>query len=168
MQPASNLDRPKSPRIIGLKEVILRTHSSRTSVYRMMGLGLFPAQATKLNRSRTAGWFENDIDAWIEERRPRKAWADRSQVAASQPPDSSENGRTARSVPDLSIHAVDRQKTQVPAARESNLIPTGLIFLGRVVYLHQPTKQLLLDIGKLDSLSELGVLLEGRAAPKAK
>ncbi len=115
MQPALNLDRPRSSRIIGLNEVILRTHLSKTSVYRMIGLGLFPEQAKKLNGSRTAGWFEDDIDAWIEGRRPGKTWA-------SQPP--SESGKTVRSVPDQSIHAVDRQKTQAPTMQESSLVPT--------------------------------------------
>src|SRR5208282_616932 len=110
--------------------------------------------------SRTAGWFEDDIDAWIEGRRPGKTWAGRSKVGASQPP--SESGKTARSVPDQLIHAVDRQKTQAPTIREFSLVPTGLVVFGRAVYLHQPTKQLLLDIGKLDSLSEFGVLLEAR------
>lgn len=125
----------------------------------MIGLGLFPEQAKKLNGSRTAGWFEDDIDAWIEGRRPGKTWA-------SQPP--SESGKTVRSVPDQSIHAVDRQKTQAPTMQESSLVPTGLVVFGRVVYLYQPTNQMLLDIGKLDSLSEFGFLLEGRAAQKTK
>ena len=161
-----NLDRPRGSRIIGLKEVILRTHLSKTGVYRMMGLGLFPAQAKKLNGSCTAGWFEDDVDAWIEDRRPDTARADQPKGAdhTSQP-------EVQKAVPRLrghSIAAIDRHRPKPPNAQDTDLVPMGISFFGRVVYLHRHTKQLLLDVGKLDSLPELGVLLEGRAAQKTK
>ena len=132
----------------------------------MMGLGLFPAQAKKLNGSCTAGWFEDDIDVWIEDRRPDTARADQPKVAdhTSQP----DVQKAVPRLPGHSIAAIDKHKPKTPNAQDTNLVPMGISFFGRVVYLHRHTKQLLRDIGKLDSLPDLGIFLEGRTPQKAK
>src|ERR1700682_3079202 len=65
----SSRDHRKS-RIIGLAEVKARTGYSKSKIYRDMKAGKFPKQAKRLQGSTSAGWFEDDIDAFLEQRRP--------------------------------------------------------------------------------------------------
>ena len=72
------MDKNKSPhkRLIRLPEVLSRTGSGRTSIYRKMEDGSFP-KSIKLGGppldpsafdSRAVAWIEDDVDQWIESR----------------------------------------------------------------------------------------------------
>jgi prophage regulatory protein len=55
---------PASDRIVRLKTILARTGLSRSTIYRKIAEGTFPAQIRiSLNG---AGWREADIDRWIE------------------------------------------------------------------------------------------------------
>src|ERR1039458_1686727 len=60
-------------RIVGLPEVVERTHWSKSKIYRDMKAGKFPKQAKNLEGSRSAGWFEDEIDEFLEARRPESS-----------------------------------------------------------------------------------------------
>ena len=51
-------------KILRLPMIIDRTGSSRSSIHLQMKQGSFPANF--LLSTRTAGWLESDISAWIE------------------------------------------------------------------------------------------------------
>lgn len=53
-----------SPRLLSLSEVRTRTGLGRTTIYRWMNEGRFPA-AIKLSDKCTR-WSEADLDAWIQ------------------------------------------------------------------------------------------------------
>ena len=53
----------QSERIIRLKTVLSRTGLSRSTVYRKIAEGTFPAQL-KISTNGT-GWHESDINRWI-------------------------------------------------------------------------------------------------------
>ena len=53
-------------RIIRMVETTSKTGLSRASIYRLMSLGRFPRNV-KLSE-RAMGWYEADIDAWLESR----------------------------------------------------------------------------------------------------
>jgi predicted DNA-binding transcriptional regulator AlpA len=55
-----------SPRIIGLKEVIAHTNDSKSKIHRLIHEGKFPKHANKLDGTTSAGWFENQIFAYLE------------------------------------------------------------------------------------------------------
>ena len=50
-------------RIIRLKTVVARTGLSRSTIYRKIGEGTFPAQLQI--SANGAGWHESDINRWI-------------------------------------------------------------------------------------------------------
>ena len=52
-------------RIIRLKTVLARTGLSRSTIYRKIADGTFPAQL-KISANGT-GWHESDINRWIED-----------------------------------------------------------------------------------------------------
>ena len=54
---------PAPDRIIRLKTVLARTALSRSTIYRKIAEGTFPAQI-KISVN-GAGWRESDIDRWI-------------------------------------------------------------------------------------------------------
>jgi len=54
---------PASDRIIRLKTVLARTALSRSTLYRKIAEGTFPAQIRISVNG--AGWRESDIDRWI-------------------------------------------------------------------------------------------------------
>ena len=56
----------KSPRVLRLPDVELKTGMAYSSIYLMMANNTFPSPI-KLSK-RSVGWLENEIDAWIEER----------------------------------------------------------------------------------------------------
>lgn len=57
------IDVPNSERIIRLKTVLARTGLSRSTVYRKIADGTFPAQV-KIS-IHGAGWHESEINLWI-------------------------------------------------------------------------------------------------------
>ena len=54
---------PQPDRIIRLKTVLSRTGLSRSTIYRKIAEGTFPAQL-KISAS-GSGWHESDVDRWI-------------------------------------------------------------------------------------------------------
>ena len=65
-------------RIVRLKTVLARTGLSRSTIYRKIAEGTFPAQL-KISIN-GAGWHESDIDCWITDParwRPPAAATDR-------------------------------------------------------------------------------------------
>ena len=64
---------PAPDRIVCLNTVLARTGLSRSTIYRKIAEGTFPAQIRiSING---AGWRESDIDRWIEDPvswRPRR------------------------------------------------------------------------------------------------
>jgi prophage regulatory protein len=54
---------PAPDRIIRLKTVVSRTSLSRSTIYRKMAEGTFPAQLRISIHG--AGWHESDISRWI-------------------------------------------------------------------------------------------------------
>ncbi|RCW23319.1 AlpA family transcriptional regulator [Ciceribacter lividus] len=64
---------PAPDRIVRLKTVLSRTGLSRSTIYRKIAEGTFPAQI-KISVN-GAGWHESEINRWIENPvgwRPRK------------------------------------------------------------------------------------------------
>lgn len=55
-----------STRVLRRPDVQARTGLSRSSIYRLMDLGLFP-RPVRLN-TRAVAWREDDIEAWIASR----------------------------------------------------------------------------------------------------
>lgn len=56
-------DKRNVERVIRLKEVIVRTGLSRSTIYLHIKSGLFPKPISLGVRS--VGWLESEIDAWI-------------------------------------------------------------------------------------------------------
>ena len=54
---------PAPDRIVRLKTVLARTGLSRSTIYRKIAEGTFPAQL-RISTNGT-GWHESDIDRWI-------------------------------------------------------------------------------------------------------
>ncbi len=52
-------------RLLHLREVISRTSLSRTSIYRLMDLGTFPASVALGSR---VSWIESEIESWVQDR----------------------------------------------------------------------------------------------------
>ena len=50
-------------RIVRMKTVLARTGLSKSTIYRKMAEGTFPAQFKISTKS--AGWRESDIDRWV-------------------------------------------------------------------------------------------------------
>jgi prophage regulatory protein len=56
---------PTPDRIIRLKTVVARTGLSRSTLYRKIAEGTFPAQLQISIHG--AGWRESDIDRWVDD-----------------------------------------------------------------------------------------------------
>lgn len=57
----------KRARIVRLPEVIDRTGLTRSSLYRRIDVGEFPAPVS-LGGKKAVGWHEHEIEAWINSR----------------------------------------------------------------------------------------------------
>ena len=57
-------------RILRRGEVTMRTGLSNTTIFRLIQDGKFPA-AIPLGR-RAVGWFEHEIDAWLQQQAERR------------------------------------------------------------------------------------------------
>lgn len=56
----------KKERFLRLSDVIARTGLSRSSIYQKISEGNFPPNINL--GSRSVGWLESEIDAWIQDR----------------------------------------------------------------------------------------------------
>lgn len=154
------VERAKPRRKIRLPEVLRRTGLSRSTVYELMEQDLFPAEAKSLG-TRTAMWWEDEIDEWNE--CPDKvAWRARR---SGTPPAQRHNGTSTESEtttkPRTATGTRKNEKPakgnwasgrRPPAARKpsgkmSGLQETGMIFFGHDVYRHIESNHLLLDVG---------------------
>jgi prophage regulatory protein len=54
-------------RLLRLSEVMARCGLGRTSVYKLIGEGRFPAPVKTLG-ARASRWVEGEVDAWIQAR----------------------------------------------------------------------------------------------------
>ncbi len=59
-------------RLLHLKEVLRLTSLSRTSIYRLMDLGTFPASVSLGSR---VAWIEAEVSEWIDARIAARAAA---------------------------------------------------------------------------------------------
>ncbi len=59
-------------RLLHLREVLTRTSLSRTSIYRLMDLGSFPAPVALGSR---VAWIESEIESWVQDRIAQRAVA---------------------------------------------------------------------------------------------
>lgn len=122
-------DHPSRSRIIKLCEVMNRTGYSKSKIYRDMGVAKFPKQAKRLEGSTSAGWFEDDIDAFIATLRVESNFS--SQCIAQSDPVKS---------PKPQINGVGEGQT---------LIRTGMKLYGADVFCHLPTRKLLVLVGSI-------------------
>jgi len=71
---------PAPDRIIRLKTVLARTALSRSTIYRKIAEGTFPAQIRISVNG--AGWRESDIDRWIADPASWRATIDNEEPSA--------------------------------------------------------------------------------------
>jgi len=131
--------------------VIRRVGKGKTSIYLDLKRGLFPPQARQLHGSRTAGWFEDDIDRYLAERRSGRQWA------GSEAANGRVEGSNRASAPLMPVESAPKLKTktarpQIPATvsahHEGDLMMTGMKLMGGDVYLHHATGRLFLELGR--------------------
>lgn len=146
---SASVGQPAKSRIIGLAEVMQRTNYSKSKIYRDIRFGKFPAQAIKLAGSTSAGWFEDEIDEFLEARRRESSHrGNRPQPKASR----------QRDVETADIHCPDRPNPNprtVPYALEAKLaedqtlVRTGMRLNGADVFCHKATRKLLVVVGSI-------------------
>lgn len=140
--------------------MMARTGCSKSKIYRDVKAGRFPAQASKLEGSTSAGWIEDDIDAHLEARRPGSSNRLRNAVynlvktldAAQVDPSQFNRGRSQRVTPsNLQAHEM------LNIGSDSTLISTGMRINGAAVYCHRPSRKLLVEVGSIsaESLAKL-------------
>jgi predicted DNA-binding transcriptional regulator AlpA len=137
-------------RIIGLPEVMERTNYSKSKIYRDMKTEKFPLQARKLDGSTSAGWFEDDIDEFLEGRRPES-----SRHGIHGLPEVARQGdvavfgthQTGRAK--FNPEAVSRSQTR-RIGEDQTLIRTGIKLNGADVFCHAPTRKLLVVVGSIE------------------
>ncbi len=142
----------KRSRIIDLREVTSRTTYSKSKIYRLIKDGKFPAQAERLKGTTSAGWFEDDIDNYLETLRPEQIYVAEQSNTAELP----SGGPTAMQkqgvAPPLKRRSGSAKIGKVHIIRDQNhdLVPIGTIHSGRAIYLHRPSNKLLIEFGELD------------------
>lgn len=148
LSPASPCQSSKS-RITKLHEVMERTGYSKSKIYRDMKTGRFPQQAKLIKGSRSAGWFEEDVDVFLEQRRPES-----SQYRGNSVPSSI--ARSDVAVSDVrhsdhnrirSVAVLKAQTTRLGV--DQTLMRTGMKINGAEVYCHVPTQKLLVVVGSI-------------------
>jgi|GEM_PF-1867831 predicted DNA-binding transcriptional regulator AlpA len=142
----SSHDHGKS-RIIGLAEVMARTGPSKSKIYRDMKAGKFPPQAKKLEGSSSAGWFEEHIDEFLERRRPESSpgatLVRAEEVSQAQAAESDDSHRPFQ----LNLRpGTAPQRQPGNAAEDESLIRTGMKLQGQDVFLHVPSRKLLVAV----------------------
>ena len=154
---ANNPQSNRPPRILGLKEVMFLTGYSRSKIYRLDKRGVL-LRAKQVEGSPSAGWLEDSVYAHIESRRPDPI----------DPLENIHSGQTKTSKgPALVRHKGDEETTtnfsqtrvQLSKAKgaksggtSADLQLTSMTVMGGKVYLHAPTGNLFLEIGKAPAL----------------
>ena len=108
-------------RIIRLKTVLSRTGLSRSTIYRKIAEGTFPAQL-KISTNGT-GWHESDINRWIADPvswRPKRQFDEVDDKAGTLPVPHTENLRS-RGVPHRKLlpSSVSRTRRSLSFTREN-------------------------------------------------
>lgn len=146
---SSRPDHPKS-RIIGLKEVMLRVPWSKTKIYGYMKAGKFPPQAKKLEGSTSAGWYEEDVDDFVESLRPNPADKDGSALGSELSQEGvAEEDHPRRPLPLELRNGTAPARRAMKAAEDETLIRTGMKLQGQDVYCHVPSRKLLVAVGSM-------------------
>lgn len=123
----------------------------------------FPERAKKPKGTKTAVWFEDEIDAWVEARRSEPKVLGRRQRKGNAKVQSErlageEPGRPLN----YAVHGNSSQKPSDPRkiSALSDLVATGMT-IGRIKILrHSPTGKLLIDVGELSVQGLLGMTTE--------
>jgi predicted DNA-binding transcriptional regulator AlpA len=140
----------RKSRIIGLKEVVFRTGWSESKIRRYMKAGKFPAQADKLEGSRSAGWIEDQIDDFVLSVTPEPIQKDRSMLAREV--SQAEVAEADHPHLPLSLNlrnGAAPQRRKVKAAEDETLIRTGMKLQGQDVFCHLPSRRLLVAVGSM-------------------
>ena len=138
-------ERTSHPRILGIDEVQSRLGCSRSSVYRLEKTGTLH-KAKQLAGCSTAGWLEDEVDALVESRRPDR------QEPAPIATTGHANGCGGREAGKATGPKSQVSEPAIPRADErSDLVPTTLRIMGKVVYLHGPSGRLLMEVGKVST-----------------
>jgi predicted DNA-binding transcriptional regulator AlpA len=140
----------KSPRIIGLEEVKARTRYSKSKIYRLMLKGQFPQKAKKLAGSRSTGWLEDEIDAHIEALRPEPIEASVEGQPVHIPVAkviSKPSKRDSMVSASLGVTASKGTTVANPKWIDTSLISIGNDREGSEMFLHMPSRQLLVVVG---------------------
>ena len=137
------------PRILRRDEVLLRLGCGRSTLHRLGKAGILP-QADRMEGCSSAGWLEDDVDALVESRRPA---GKKPVTPAGSAPAKSTQADTCNGIEDSVVTApvaAPADSNTVGAGKTtSDLVPTTLQIMGNVVYLHPPTRKLLLEVGNL-------------------
>jgi hypothetical protein len=109
-------------------------------------------QAERMEGCSSAGWLEDDVDALVESRRPA---GKKPVTPAGSAPAKSTQADTCNGIEDSVATAPVATPADSGAVSVSNtasdLVPTTLRIMGNVVYLHTPTRKLLMDVGDLSA-----------------
>lgn len=137
------------PRILQLPEVKQRLGCGRSTVYRLGKTGVLP-QAKRMEGCSSAGWLEDDVDALVESRRSTgKKPVMPAGFAPATPTHAGTRNGTVDSVVTAPVAGPADSNTVGSSKPASDLVPTTLQIMGNVVYLHPPTRKLLLEVGNL-------------------
>lgn len=63
------IDNKKSLRVIRMSRVCEKTGLCQSTIYDLINRGLFPIPFELVPGGRARGWFENDVDHYLEERK---------------------------------------------------------------------------------------------------
>jgi predicted DNA-binding transcriptional regulator AlpA len=138
------------------------TNYSKSKIYRLIHEGKFPKQANKLDGTTSAGWFEDQILAYLEALRPKLV-----EGVSLHVPDYIPDPPVARKNPKSRVF--DRGSFKAAASLEPNVdvslkwTDTSLILIGKScdgseMFLHKPSRQILAVVGtaSVELLRKLG------------
>jgi prophage regulatory protein len=134
--------------------VIQRVGFGKTKIYDLIKKGQFPAQAAMLNGSRTAGWYEDEIDLYVESGRNDRPDEWKQFIGTAKQfrlPDVAQewDTPTKKEVKKPSHNRAIKTNLQ---PQDQCLVVTGMQILGCQIYLHQATGKLLLDFGRAPAI----------------
>jgi prophage regulatory protein len=142
-------DDTKHRSINRLPVVLARLGVSKTILYDTIKKGLFPAPVKLMADSRSVGWFEEDVDDYINALKVHQSGSPETQVAEpAKESDISAPLRTFRSPAKQTKNSIS-YRGKPAAAFDDALVATGLEIMGRPVFLHKKSGRFLLDIGHM-------------------
>ncbi len=150
----ANADQPVHRTILRLREVMRRAGVGKSTIYDRMKKGQFPPQRKLLEGSDSVGWYEDEIDAYIDSDKANRPHSQLSIATAA-------NARTydaglsvvsSQWAPPAKKEKTKRGRPQKPkgrlASEESGLMLTGIKIEGYgQLYLQKETGKLFGEIG---------------------